>query len=476
MQFSDAPPLTECLNLDAQLEYSKLVQLGSKQRVSMMVSLHETMLENLKEFDGTVDVICCIDVSGSMEGQKLQNVKRSLKYVIDLLKVSSRLAIVAFSSKVTSVMNFKKTSNQDAKVGKIISALAAGGDTNITAGMKAVQNLIKNRKDRMNPLSVFVLTDGKHNVGTLDLDSLFANDDNLTPYVVNTFGYGDDHDAAVLQSLSEAKGGNYYFVSDVDRIDECFLDCLGITTTAVAHSGKITVNLKQSEIFPQVRVDRVYGPYMKRLSDKKVEISIPSIYVGMKKDFIMDIDFEPSSNPVSSTGSTHPLANIELSYNASGNKPGRSSFAKDFYISVVPKEMASTVMKNNNVKANVIRVRGALAIKAANQKRKDGNPQEAVTMLKFFLEEINKAVSLADNPIVCAMKAEISNIITFIQNDMLGRKNAVKSDNYIMQQMNVYGNQCTAPIFEKRGLFSNKQQTSNMKALYNFRNQVYSDY
>lgn len=44
-----------------------------------------------------VDLICVIDVSGSMNGEKIQLVKDTMKFLIETLTASDRLSIITFS-------------------------------------------------------------------------------------------------------------------------------------------------------------------------------------------------------------------------------------------------------------------------------------------------------------------------------------------------------------------------------------------
>ena len=46
----------------------------------------------------SVDLICVIDVSGSMDGEKIQLVKDTIKFLIETLTPSDRLSIITFNS------------------------------------------------------------------------------------------------------------------------------------------------------------------------------------------------------------------------------------------------------------------------------------------------------------------------------------------------------------------------------------------
>eukprot|EP00117_Sycon_ciliatum_P023636 scpid88335/ scgid20038/ len=59
---------------------------------------------------------------------------------------------------------------------------------------------------------------------------------------VYTFGFGSDHNAELLQALSNAGNGMYYYIDSSEKIPESFADCLGglLSTAAQNISLEIT--------------------------------------------------------------------------------------------------------------------------------------------------------------------------------------------------------------------------------------------
>jgi Mg-chelatase subunit ChlD len=53
-----------------------------------------------------VDLICVIDISGSMKGEKIRLVKRALEYVIDQLGAGDKMSIITFNVKATVEVEF----------------------------------------------------------------------------------------------------------------------------------------------------------------------------------------------------------------------------------------------------------------------------------------------------------------------------------------------------------------------------------
>jgi len=53
-----------------------------------------------------MDLMCVIDVSGSMKGDKINQVKASLKLLTNFLNESDRISIVIFNSNAERILKF----------------------------------------------------------------------------------------------------------------------------------------------------------------------------------------------------------------------------------------------------------------------------------------------------------------------------------------------------------------------------------
>ena len=61
-----------------------------------------------------VDLICVVDVSGSMEDDNKMNlVKESLTYLANIMTDKDKLAIVAFSDEATTILDLKEMNEKN---------------------------------------------------------------------------------------------------------------------------------------------------------------------------------------------------------------------------------------------------------------------------------------------------------------------------------------------------------------------------
>ena len=71
--------------------------------------------EEIKEKNSNVELICVIDVSGSMKGQKIQLVKQSLKVLLEMMGENDKLGLVLFNHQSEKLLDLTYTTNENKK-------------------------------------------------------------------------------------------------------------------------------------------------------------------------------------------------------------------------------------------------------------------------------------------------------------------------------------------------------------------------
>jgi len=106
--------LNELINISIESNY-KLIQLSDKKSqvipIKVSVNVKESDLINLEDNRTSMDLVCVIDVSGSMAGEKIDNVKESLKILTNFLTENDRISIVLFNDDVVTLFGLKKKWN-----------------------------------------------------------------------------------------------------------------------------------------------------------------------------------------------------------------------------------------------------------------------------------------------------------------------------------------------------------------------------
>ena len=101
------------------------------------------------EKKSNADLICVIDISCSMYGDKIELVKKSLKILIKMMDANDRLALILFESEASIYFNLDYMTEETKKnlITKIDEIDTRGGTKIITGLEKAIEILKKNKKN-----------------------------------------------------------------------------------------------------------------------------------------------------------------------------------------------------------------------------------------------------------------------------------------------------------------------------------------
>ena len=193
------------------------------------------------------DLICVIDVSDSMVGEKINYVRESLKILLDLMDENDRICLILFSTFAENYFNLNYLTKQNKKILiNKIDQIVADGWTNILDGLKLALDIIK--KECVNQIrssTILLLSDGKDNLYD---DVEIANSlKNMTKglglsFTLNTFGYGGDHDPKIMNKLANIRDGAFFYVDDYSKISQYFVAVLGGCLSTI--SKKVDLNLQ----------------------------------------------------------------------------------------------------------------------------------------------------------------------------------------------------------------------------------------
>ncbi|XP_010229894.1 uncharacterized protein LOC100842705 [Brachypodium distachyon] len=249
-----------------------------------------------------VDLVAVLDVSGSMQGNKLALVKGAMGFVVDKLGPADRLSIVAFSDSARRVLHLARMSDAGRASAKLaVESLQAGGCTNIRDGLAVAAKMLDGRRHRNAVAAVILLSDGQDSFTRsyhrdLVPRSLMAatrsdgGRSSGTP--VHAFGFGADHDAAAMHAIAEATaGGTFSFVENQAVVQDAFAQCIGGVLSVAAQEAWLAIACPAHRSGARVRAVKS-GRYASRVVayGRAAEVDVGELYADEERRFLVFLD------------------------------------------------------------------------------------------------------------------------------------------------------------------------------------------
>ncbi|MEJ2538053.1 MAG: VWA domain-containing protein, partial [Calditrichia bacterium] len=245
------------------------------------------------------DVIFVIDVSGSMQGEKLEQAKGALKFCVNALSEKDRFDIVNFSS---SIQNFQEKLDYAGKERKenatyFIEKMRASGGTNLNEALLRGLQLAEANKEGMTTL--ILLTDGLPTEGQTDVNRILGNirQENKNEIRIFCFGLGYDVNTFLLDKMSKENHGSVTYIKPGENLEKSISGFFAKITEPVLTNPQIkfdTSNLY--DIYPQTLPDifkddriAVFGRYR---NPGDLKITLQGNQAGHPKKFSYSFKLE----------------------------------------------------------------------------------------------------------------------------------------------------------------------------------------
>jgi uncharacterized protein YegL len=218
-------------SMDIRLSLGK--DLGNN-NYPVIITLREPLIYEINN----IDLFLVYDVSGSMSGTRITNLKKALNLVIDALESKDRLTLIPFESSAKTIVDLEyMTSSNKQKAKNIIAQTSSGGGTSFTSAVnelvKEIQKAYKDKKNRVQ--SVIFLTDGEaeSNVKNILKNALGAEGKKYD-FTLNTFAFSSSAAAENLASFADSRDGAFYAIenNELGKLQDYVLNTIGAMRTS----------------------------------------------------------------------------------------------------------------------------------------------------------------------------------------------------------------------------------------------------
>jgi uncharacterized protein YegL len=196
----------------------------------------------------SANYIFVIDTSGSMSGDKLNDVKAAIRELFQKLKDDDVIGIIVFNTKVKTLLKATRVNqiNTD-KFSQIICGMTAAGGTDINIALSFGIDEIMRYGNNNTLNHIYLFSDGQPNSGEDNWMKIRQNVDAKTRGNIrlSTFAFGSDADTKELDALAGLTGGKSTFVTDIDDIKIALQDELDRREHLAAINVQIKVDIEQ---------------------------------------------------------------------------------------------------------------------------------------------------------------------------------------------------------------------------------------
>ena len=164
------------------------------------------------------DVILVLDVSGSMQGQKIEQAKQALNFVLDNLNAEDRFNVIAFSTSTRAFDDGLVPADQRGEARDFVARLEAAGSTDINRALLEALDMVGPER----PTILIFLTDGLPTMGETDVNRIIDNAGGAAPDNVRIFpfGVGYDVNTVLVDTIAQNHRGASGYVRPEEAIDE----------------------------------------------------------------------------------------------------------------------------------------------------------------------------------------------------------------------------------------------------------------
>lgn len=177
-----------------------------------------------------------LDRSGSMSGERLTAVKRTLHAARPLFGPEDRVTLITFANTAMTVVADHVMDESGALAFyTAVDELVANGGTNLSAAFEALGSL------HLSLDAIILLTDGQVNEGISSTQGLLSLGLGLSSKPFYTLGYGADHNRSLLKALALKSRGSYIYVDDESMLPRTMGDLMGGLRTQVFAAATLSI-------------------------------------------------------------------------------------------------------------------------------------------------------------------------------------------------------------------------------------------
>ena len=205
-----------------------------------------------------VNLIAVVDKSGSMDGEPLELVRKSLAEVAKQLRPGDQMTIVLYGDRAH--VHLATTPADRDGVNRILASIwsiESAGSTSMEAGLRLGYSIADTTAPAFKGRTRLLLfTDERPNTDATDAESFMgmAIGHSREGVGLTTIGVGVQFGAELATKIGSVRGGNLYFIRDEPDVKQLFTGQLDYMVSELAHDLTLTITPRAG-----LKIAGVYG-------------------------------------------------------------------------------------------------------------------------------------------------------------------------------------------------------------------------
>lgn len=229
-----------------------------------------------------LSMVIVLDTSGSMDGEKIAEARRSVIRLINQMRPDDEVAFVRYDSQAQLVQSMARVSDVRTSLINQVQEIDASGGTNIPwalrTGMTALSGASAGRVKRM-----VLVSDGLDS--TRSEAEAIATSGTDSGVTVSSLGIGLDFDEAYMASVARAGRGNFGFVQNASALAKFLERELVETASTSVEQATARIHLPR-----HLRMRRAVGADVRELGRGELELRIGSLFSGDERRVILELE------------------------------------------------------------------------------------------------------------------------------------------------------------------------------------------
>ena len=232
------------------------IRIGGNRKAEGPVPCLISLTANSLPRPNPIDVVCAVDLSGSMEGDWLVLIQHVLVDLIERMGAQDRLSIVGFSEEVRTVCRLTACTEAGKQtLYQCISSLQTDGCTNLPLGFQTALSILSKRRVKNTATSIVLISDGSDNSGSSVYEACCAafGQNKINEIIhCHCFGLGTTINASLLEQLAASNSGEFRCISELADIKAAVKVLFPLLSKATVRHIRVVLNPHDSQIPIQI--------------------------------------------------------------------------------------------------------------------------------------------------------------------------------------------------------------------------------